>query len=89
MSSDLSADRQDVPSQHPALSVCRVSPSMGSTPGLGRLHGLVGDPLHALFSSTIIADLRAGHEHLVPDQAVFALSQDANGMRSDMPSDGG
>ena len=78
-----------VPSQHHSLSVCRRSPPIGSPPGQGRLHELASDPLHAFFSSSIIADLRAGHEHRVPDQVVFDPSNEASGVTSDMPSDGG
>ena len=61
----------------------------GSTPVQGRMEELPGDPLHSLFSSSIIADFRAGHENLVHDQLVFAPSNEASGMTSDMPSDGG
>ncbi len=66
-----------------------MSPPIGSLPGQGRLHELAGDPLHALFSSSIIADLRAGHENLVPDQVVVAPSHEASGVTSEMPADGG
>ena len=45
---------------------------MGSPPGQGRLLELAGDPLHAFFSSAMIADFPADHEHLVHDQVVVA-----------------
>ena len=50
---------------------------------------LPGDPIHFVFSSSIIADLRAGHEHLVHDQLVFDPSHEASGVTSEMPADGG
>ena len=66
-----------------------MSPPLGSLAGQGRLQELAGDPLHAFFASSIIADFPAGHEPRGPDQVVVALSREASGMTSEMPSDAG
>jgi hypothetical protein len=66
-----------------------MSLPLGSPLGQARLHELAGDPLHAFFSSSIIADFPAGHENRVPDQVVVAPSQEASGVTSEMPADGG
>jgi hypothetical protein len=66
-----------------------MAPPLGSPPGQARLHELAGDPRHAFFSSSIIADFPAGHEDRVRDQVVFDLSHEASGVTSDMPTDGG
>ncbi len=79
----------DVLSHHQYPGVCRMSPPFGSTPDQGGMQELPGDPRHSLFSSSIIADLRAGHENIVHDQLVFDPGNEASGVTSEMPADGG
>jgi hypothetical protein len=62
---------------------------LASHVGQGHLREQAGDPLHALFASVIIADFPVDHEARGPDQVVVALSQEASGMTSEMPPDGG
>ncbi len=69
--------------------VCRMALPLGSPSGQGRLHKLAGDPRHAFFASSIIADFEADHEARDPDQVVVALSREASGVTSGMPADAG